>query len=218
VLPVLAALADQVGPLPQVGPQLARLLIGPKGRSQPADAMQPVDPLAVPAVGLGSSAQLAGVARIDQEHLEALRREQLIQSDPVDARRFHGDGVDLMLMQEGGNGFQARRVGRKFLNQAGIGCGGEADADPVGAGTDVDAGGVRMVHGQRFDLGGLLLTKGFALGLGPGLATVIGLAVGAGLGLRAAGRGGGWFAFGSPASRCRHGGTPSKERGDPYSS
>src|SRR5262245_15162942 len=75
-----------------------------------------------------------------------------------------------------------------------------------------------MLHGQRFELGGLLRTKGFALGLGPGFATVIGLAVGAGLGLRAVGRGGGWLASGSPGSRCRHGGTPSKERGDPYSS
>ena len=48
-----------------------------------------------------------------------------------------------MLMQEGRNGFQASRMGRKLLNQAGIGCGGETDADPVGTGTDVDAGGVR---------------------------------------------------------------------------
>src|ERR1043166_7368650 len=71
-----------------------------------------------------------------------------------------------------------------------------------------------MVHGQRFELGGLLLTAGFALGLGPGLATVIGLAGGAGPGLGAAGGGGGWLAFGSPGSRCRHGGTPPKERGD----
>src|SRR5262245_35032225 len=71
-----------------------------------------------------------------------------------------------------------------------------------------------MLHGQGFELGGLLLTKGFALGLGPGFATVRGLAVGAGLGLRAAGRGGGWLASGSPGSRCRHGGSPRKERGD----
>src|SRR5262249_45239672 len=108
-------------------------------------------------------------------------------------------------------------MGRKLLNQAGIGFGGETDADPVGAGTDVDAGGVKMVHGQRFELGGLLLTQGFALGLGPGFATVIGLAVGAGLGLRAAGGRASWLASGSPGSRCRHGGTPSKEREDPYS-
>src|SRR5262249_44688382 len=95
---------------------------------------------------------------------------------------------------------------------------GETDADPVGAGADVDASSVRMLHGQRFDLGGLLVPKGFALGLGPGFATVRGLAVGAGLSLRAAGRGGGWLASGSPGSRCRHGGTPPKGRGAPYSS
>src|SRR5262249_14498555 len=144
---------------------------------------------------------------------EALRREQLIQRDPVDARRFQGDGGDLMLMQEGHNSFQASRMGRKLLNQAGIGFGGEADADPVGAGTDVDARGVRVLHWQRVELGDLLLLKGFALGLGPGFAAGIGLAVGVGLGLRAAGGGGGWLASGSPGSRCRHGGTPSKERG-----
>ena len=62
--------------------------------------------------------------------------------------------VDLMLMQERRNGFQANRMGRELLNQAGSGFGGEADADPVGAGTDVDAGGVRVLHGQRFELGG----------------------------------------------------------------
>jgi hypothetical protein len=109
--------------------------------------VQPVDPLAVAAVRLGTAAQLVGVAGIDQEHLEALRLEQLIQSDPVDARRFQGDGVDLMLMQEGRKGFQAVCMGRKLLNQAGRGFGSEAGADPVGAGTDVDAGRVRMLHG-----------------------------------------------------------------------
>ena len=32
-----------------------------------------------------------------------------------------------MLMQEGRKGFQASRMGRKLLNQAGIGCGGETE-------------------------------------------------------------------------------------------
>jgi hypothetical protein len=53
----------------------------------------------------------------------------------------------------------------------------------MGAGTDIDAGGVRMVHGQGFDPGGLLLTKGFALVLGPGLAALLGPALGLGLSL-----------------------------------
>jgi hypothetical protein len=89
-----------------------------------------------------------GIAGIDQEDLKPLGLEQLVRGDPVDAGRFQGGCVDLVLPQEGRNGFQARRVGREFLNQAGIGFGSEADADPVGAGTDVDAGGVRALHGH----------------------------------------------------------------------
>src|SRR5262245_61777910 len=115
-----------------------------------------------------------------------------------------------MLMQEGRNSLQAIGMGRKLSNQAGIGFAGETDADPVGAGTDVDAGGVRMLHGQRFDLGGLLQTKGFALGLGPGLATAVSLAVGLSF-LGAVRRGGGWLASGR---RCSHGRTPRKRKGE----
>src|SRR5262249_36643621 len=93
---------------------------------------------------------------------------------------------------------------------AGSGFAGEADADPVGAGTDVDASGVRMLHGQRFDLGGFLLPKGFALGFGPGLAPVVGLALGLGLSwLAAGGEGGGGVVSGR---RCGHGRTPQKRR------
>jgi hypothetical protein len=54
VLHVPTGRADQVGPLSQVGPQLAGLLVGPEGRRQQADAVQPVDPLAVAAVRLGA--------------------------------------------------------------------------------------------------------------------------------------------------------------------
>ena len=63
-----------------------------------------------------------------------------------------------------------------------------------------------MEHRQRLDVSGLFVTEGFALGLGPCLATVVGLAVGPSLSLRAAGRrGGGWLAW---DRRCRHGRTP----------
>src|SRR6516162_5448907 len=174
--------------------------------------MQPVDPLAVPAVRLGPSPQLLAVAGIDQEDLEPLGLEQLVQRDPVDAGRFHGYRGDLMLAQEGGNGFQTSRMSRKLANQAGSGVGGEANADPVGATADVDAGGVRMLHGQSFDVAGLLLTTGFALALGPCFATVIGLTLGLSLSLLAAGSrgGGGWLS----GRRCGHGRTPQKRRGE----
>jgi hypothetical protein len=66
-----------------------------------------------------------------------------------------------------------------------------------------------MLHGQSFDLGGLLLTMGFALGLGPCFATVVGLALGLSLSLLAAGsRGGSCLASGR---RCSHARTPQKQ-------
>src|SRR5213080_1637967 len=67
-----------------------------------------------------------------------------------------------------------------------------------------------MLHGQRVDLGGLFLTNGFALDLGPGFAPLVGLAVGLSLSLLAAGgRGGGWLVSGR---RCSHGRTLHKRR------
>src|SRR5271165_5649093 len=108
-----------------------------------------------------------------------------------------------MLPQEGDNGLQASRMGRKLSNQTGSGVGGETNTDLVGAGTDVDTGRVRMLHGQHFDLSSLLLTTGFTLDLGPAFTTVIGLPVV--LSFLGAGRRGGWLASGR---RCSHGRTP----------
>src|SRR5260370_379149 len=96
-------------------------------------ARQPVDPLAVTAVRLGTSPQLVAVAGIDQEDLEPLGPEQFVQRDPVDTGRFQGDRGDLMLTQEGRDGFQASRMSRELSNQAGSGVGGETDTDPVRA-------------------------------------------------------------------------------------
>src|SRR5205823_6031332 len=158
----------------------------------------------------GTSSQWMAVAGIDEEDLKPLGLEQRVQGNPRDAGRFQGDRVDLMLTQEGGNGFQAVRVGRELFNQAGSGCGAEADTDPVGPGTDVDAGRVRTSYGQCLDLGSLLLAKGFALALRPGFTAVIGLALGLSLNALAAGRRrGSGLAFGR---RCGHSRTPRTRR------
>jgi hypothetical protein len=93
----------------------------------------------------------------------------------------------------------------KLSNQAGSGFGAEADADPVRARADVNAGRVRMLHGQSFDMGGFLLPKGIAFKLGPGLATVVGFALGLSLSGLAAGSRGRTLPSGR---RCRHGRTP----------
>src|SRR5262249_27083533 len=79
---------------------------------------------------------------------EAVGRGEVVEGDPVGGGRFQGDRIDLVLTQEGGHGLQAGRVSRELPDRAGIGVGGEADADPVGARADVDAGGVRALPGQ----------------------------------------------------------------------
>src|SRR5215471_16864539 len=69
-----------------------------------------------------------------------------------------------------------------------------------------------MLHGQSFDVAGLLLTTGFALDLSPCFATVVGLTLGLSLSLLAAGRRrGGWWVSGR---RCGHGRTPQTRRGE----
>ena len=59
---------------------------------------------------------MLAVAGIDEEDFKPLGLEQLVQGDPIDAGRFQGDGGDLMLTQEGRNGFQAIGMGRELLN------------------------------------------------------------------------------------------------------
>src|SRR5262245_60185432 len=66
-----------------------------------------------------------------------------------------------------------------------------------------------MLHRQSFDVGGLLLTQGFALELGPGFATAIGLAMA--LSLLGAGSRGWWLTSGRLG---RHGRTPPKSKGE----
>jgi hypothetical protein len=83
--------------------------------------MQPVDPLAVRAVGLGSSPQLVAVAGIDQEDRKPLGLEQFVQGDPINAGRFQGDRGDLVLTQEGGNGLRAGRgAGNSRIRQEAV--------------------------------------------------------------------------------------------------
>ena len=127
---------------------------------------------------------------------------------PVDSR---ATVVTWCSRRKGDDGFQAGGVGRELADQAGGDVRGEADADPVGAGTDVDAGGVRMLHGQRFDVGRLPLLKGFAPDLRPCFAPVVGFALGLSLRLLAAERRGGGL-----LSRrgCGHARAPHKRRGE----
>jgi hypothetical protein len=95
------------------------------------------------------------LARLDQQHFEAARFQQLQQRDPVDAGRFHDDGPDAAGRQSLGQGGEVGRAGAEGTNirrQVGRVVGGQRrgvfcrDSNPMDVGVDVDAGCVRMGH------------------------------------------------------------------------
>jgi hypothetical protein len=73
--------------------------------------MQPPGPLGVQHVGLGPGAAARQLAWLDQPGREAAGLKHLIQRDPVDAGRLHGDGGDAALLQPVGDGGQVAGVG-----------------------------------------------------------------------------------------------------------
>jgi hypothetical protein len=56
--------------------------------------VQPLQRLAIEHLALGPAWDMPRLARLDQQHFEAARLQQLKQWDPVDAGRFHDDGPD----------------------------------------------------------------------------------------------------------------------------
>jgi hypothetical protein len=86
-------------------PHTARLL-GPEGRRQQAEAMSPLEPLAVVDVGLGAVGSTLHLAGIDPQHREAFVLSQVVERDPVHARRCHGHRRHLALPQPGDESIQ----------------------------------------------------------------------------------------------------------------
>jgi hypothetical protein len=111
VLSVAGGIADLHLPLPVVATQGHNRIGGAEGRQQQAVAVQPLDPLGVEHVGLGTSTAAGQLARLDQPDLEATRLQQLKQRDPVNACRFQGDRSDPALSQPIGDGFQVAGIG-----------------------------------------------------------------------------------------------------------
>jgi Transposase DDE domain len=56
--------------------------------------MQALQPRAIEPIGFGSAGDALGLARIDQEHLQAPGLSQCKQGNPVAPGGFHGDGGD----------------------------------------------------------------------------------------------------------------------------
>ena len=103
--------------------QLADRLLGDEARAQQPVTMQHGVPLAVAHVALAPR-QIARVRAVEERDLEAGRLEQVVDGDPIDAGRFHRDGVDLVLGEPRAQGAQLAGEGAKGFDRRGGG-GGE---------------------------------------------------------------------------------------------
>ena len=83
------AVLNQRLAMPQVGPQRDDPRRRPKAPAHQPDDMQIAEPLAIRHITLAAG-DVLDVTRVDQQHLKPTRLENLIQRNPVDARRFHG--------------------------------------------------------------------------------------------------------------------------------
>ena len=115
-------------------------------RLEQAVRVQPLDPLGVEHVGLGSSTAVGQLARLDQVDLEATRLEQLKERNPIDPRGFHGYRGDVALGQPVRQGSEVGSIGGKAAYRLGIVTGGHCHI--MGFGPDVDTRGVEVGGGQ----------------------------------------------------------------------
>jgi len=141
--------------------------------------MQPLDPLAVEAIGLGPALDLAGECRRGHDHREAGFHQREEQHVSVDAAGFHRHGGHTALSQPGDQVAESGGVGGELADGFGA-VGGGADAHPVAGVANVDAGGVRMLDGHRSEPGHLLGLTADPLGVGFGGRTRFTLASGHG--------------------------------------
>ena len=73
--------------------QLGNLSFGPKAGTQQPVRMEPLQPLRITNIGLAPG-DVLGIAGVDKKHSEPTRIEKLENRYPVDAGRFHDDGLD----------------------------------------------------------------------------------------------------------------------------
>ena len=84
---------DQALSVSQVGTETHDLIPGTKAAAQQAVLVQLLEPLRVVDVRLPSR-HVLDITRVDQQHLEPVRFENLVDRKPVHARRLHRDRGD----------------------------------------------------------------------------------------------------------------------------
>src|SRR5712672_3604253 len=76
--------------------------------------MEPLQPLRVADIGLAPR-HVLGITRVDKEHSKPPRIEKLENRDPVDAGRFHDDGLDAAFRKPV---YQPMQIGREGTEAA----------------------------------------------------------------------------------------------------
>ena len=111
-----------------------------------------MDPLRVEHVRLGAHTATRQLPRFHQVDLEALRFQQLEQSNPVDAGGFQSDRSDPALLQPRDDLLKIGGVGAELADWVGVTVGGNADHMHVGM--HIDSGRVRVDDLERRRRGG----------------------------------------------------------------
>ena len=93
VLNMCGGVVQQALTLAQIGAQRRDVTLGPEAGAQQAIGMQPLEPLRVTDVGFASR-NVSGISGVDEKYLEPMLFKDLVDGDPIDAGRFHGDGLN----------------------------------------------------------------------------------------------------------------------------
>ena len=88
--------------------------------------------------------QILRVPGVDEVHVEPARVEDLVERDPVDAGRLHGDGRDATLLEPIRETIEISGKAVKPSHRLRIAIG--SDGDVMGAVAHIDPRGVRMHH------------------------------------------------------------------------
>ena len=126
--------------------QHAHLLGRTEGRAEQAVGHQLLQPLAVQDIGLAAR-DVLHMPRVDQEHGEAARLQQLEQRDPVHAGGFHRYGIHAAGLQPFGDGVEVDREAGELAHRLVVAVG--RHGYEVRCAADVDAGGVGVSDRQR---------------------------------------------------------------------
>jgi len=153
VLDMVGGVADKVRPVSPVGTKDAHLVVGAEGTGQEPIGVETLEPLAIGNIGLPAR-HVLHMAGIYQVYLKSMLFEDLVAGNPVDPGGLHGDSGDTAFFQPPGHGMEIGREATEAAYRLLIPAFGYGD--PMLPGTDVDARGVLVDHGEGTGAGLLL--------------------------------------------------------------